>query len=308
MNRKSIATLVMKIMLFVPFSVNVFAETSYTDVNSNFEGVGNTTGYVQAANSGKIAAKDLKVTAFDTNSAAFDNVITKKYGDVKLHIFQSENISSLIIENKKLTIIDYPGDSAEQAVKFKEYVESLHKPVDRIIISHTHNPHWLGVDKVFPGIPLYSVDADQIHAKAEGKSLPVTKLEDNGKLTIDGVKYEFKTNREINAWEIRLPDQKAAFIEHIGYVQQHILNARIDVRLALLQELDRDNYTWFMPGHGLPMKAPEFVNQVTAYYTDILDAPTRYASAAEAKNAIMKNYPDYTGEAALENYFKTQYK
>ena len=292
MNRKSIVTLVTMVIL----SISSFAETSTNTLK------------VPLTIENKKTALPNDFTSQLPAVTTFDNVITKKYGDVKLHTFQSVSVSTVVIENDKLTIIDYPGDSEEQAAKFKKYIESLNKPIDRIILSHRDNSHWLGIDKIFPNVPLYSVDADEIHAKPEGIALPVTKIADNSTQVIDGIKYEFVTNRDINAWEIKLPAQKAVFIEHIGYVNRHILNAPIDARLKLLQELNKEGYTWYMPGHGAPMKAPEFVNQVTAYYTDILKAPTTYKSAVEAKAKIMAKYPDYTGEAMLERYLNALYK
>ncbi len=231
------------------------------------------------------------------------NVIIKEYGDVRLHTFLSDSVSPVIVEKNRLVMIDYPGDSAEQAAAFKEYAESLGKPVDRIIISHIDEAHWTGVEEYFPNVPLYSVDADEIMSTENGANLTVIRLNDNAKETIDGGSYEFETNREIGAWVVKLPDQKAVYVEHLGYVNLHILLVPLEPRLEILQTLEAEGYTWFMPGHGMPMTAPEFVDTVERYYGDVLQAVSESETPEEAKAIIMAKYPDYYSEGLLDALF-----
>lgn len=236
----------------------------------------------------------------DTPAEPPSHVIIKEYGDIRLHTFLSDSVSPVIVEKNKLVIIDYPGDSAEQAAAFKEYAESLGKPVDRIIISHTDEAHWVGIKEYFPAVPLYSVDADEITASENGADLTVLRLGDDAEVAIDGVTYEFETNREIGAWAIKLPDQKAVYVEHLGYVNLHILLAPLEPRLEMLQELEAQGYTWFMPGHGMPMEAPEFTDRVQRYYTDVLQAVSESETPDEAKAVIMEKYPEYQTEELLD--------
>lgn len=240
-------------------------------------------------------------TGNDENSAETpSNVIVKEFGNIKIHSFLSDSVSPVIVENDKLVIIDYPGDSKEQAAAFKKYVESLEKPVDRIIISHIDDAHWVGIREYFPNTPLYSVDADQIKATEPGQNLTITQIADDTKMTIDGIKYEFETDRSIGAWAIKLPDQKAVYVEHLGYVKLHILLAPLEPRLEILKNIESEGYVWFMPGHGMPMEAPEFVDTVEKYYGDVLQAISESETADEAKAKIMAKYPDYYSEGLLD--------
>ncbi|WNY28078.1 hypothetical protein MmiEs2_02590 [Methanimicrococcus stummii] len=228
------------------------------------------------------------------------NVIVKEFGDVKLHSFLSDSVSPVIVEHDKLIIIDYPGDSEIQATAFKEYVESFGKPIDRIIISHVDEAHWINIQKYFPNVSIYSVDADEIMAMATGSNLTVTKLNDDSKMTIDGVKYEFETNREIGAWAIKLSDQKAVYVEHLGYVNLHVLIAPLEPRAEMLKDLEAQGYIWFMSGHGVPATASEFVDNVEKYYSEILKAVAESETPDEAKTIIMQKYPNYVTEEMLD--------
>lgn len=227
------------------------------------------------------------------------SVITKTYGGVKIHTYLSNNVSPVVIEKDKLTIIDIPGDSKEEMTKFKAYVDSLGKPIDRIIISHGDTAHWTGVETLFPGIPLYSVAADEIKKAPEGASLTVKAIAD-GTQTIDGIKFDFMTNRTIGAFIIKLPEQKVVYFDHLGYVDLHIILPPLADRLQIMKELKAAGYTWFIAGHGVPMEATEFIARVEAYFGDVTNAVSTYKTPTEAKAAIVKKYPNYDGVEILD--------
>lgn len=228
------------------------------------------------------------------------NVVVKQIGNVKLHSFMSASVSPVIIESDKLVIIDFPGDSEENAALFKRYVDSLGKPIEQYFISHTDDAHWVGIEKQFPNMTFHSVDAKEIKAKDAGKSLSVTNIADGSTMTVAGVKMVFDVDRKIGAWMIKMPELKAAYVDHLGYVNLHVLLAPLEPRLTHLKQLDKEGYTWYMPGHGAPMKDPDFVKQVEAYHTDVLYAVSKYSTVEEAKAYIMKKWPNYVAPAMLD--------
>ena len=232
--------------------------------------------------------------------STLSNVVVKKIGNVKLHSFMSTSVTPVIIESNRLIIIDFPGDSEEKAKLFKKYVDSLNKPIARYFISHLHSVHWAGVEKFFPDMTFYSVDADEIKATPEGAGLSIKPIADDSRLTVNGIRFEFEVDREIEAWVIKMPRQRAVYTDHLGYVGLHVLFPPLEPRLEHLRKLSREGYTWFIPGHGAPMQNPEFINQVEAYYNDVLEIIARYSTIAEVRAAILEKYPDYSSPARLD--------
>lgn len=233
-------------------------------------------------------------------SATPENVVVKEIGDVKLHSFLSASVSPVIIESDSLTIIDFPGDAEENQPLFKAYVDSLGKPIERYYISHVDAAHWVGIESQFPDTEFYSVDADEIKAAEGGADLNITAIADGSQQTSGGVNLVFEVDREIGAWMIKMPDLKAAYVDHIGYVNLHVLLAPLEPRLAHLKALDSEGYTWYMPGHGVPMEGPAFVTLVETYYGDVLAAVAASSTPEEAKAIIVEKHPDYVTEGMLD--------
>ena len=235
-----------------------------------------------------------------TGAVKQGNVIVNEISNVKLHSFMSVSVTPVIIESDKLIIIDFPGDSKENAELFKKYVDGLNKPIERYFISHIHSAHWQGVEKLFTGMTFHSVDADAIKATKEGAGLSIMPITDGSKMTVNGIQLVFDVDREIEAWMIKLPKLKAVYVDHLGYIDLHVLIAPLEPRLVHLRKLAREGYTWYMPGHGAPMQNPDFLNQVEAYYKDVLEIVKKYRTIPEVRTAILEKYPNYASPARLD--------
>jgi len=230
------------------------------------------------------------------------NVVVREVGNVKLHSFMSRSVTPVIIESDRLIIIDFPGDQEENAPLFRNYVASLNKPIERYFISHIHNAHWLGIEKQFPNMQFYSLDADEIKGTEQGAALSITAIPNGSRQNVNGINLEFEADRAIEAWIIKMPDLKAVYVDHLAYAKLHVFFPPLEPRLAHLKRLQSEGYTWFMPGHGAPMQGPDFVDQAEAYFTTILDAVRRYNTVEEAKAAIVARHPDYNPAANLDRF------
>lgn len=240
-------------------------------------------------------------------------VHSQTFGRVKVHDYVSETGGAAqVVEADKLLVFDVPGN-APQNQDFKVFVESLDKPVEAVIISHGDDHHWLGADTVFPGVPMYSLDADLITDAAAAKAqqdmgqdmVPraaapkVDKLAE-GARTFDGVEYIFTRLPELQATIIEMPAQKVAMVHHLGYVGVHVPMAPFDQRLAQLEALKQNGYTWIIAGHGAPGDSADFVRKVADYYAAVKKAVAESTTPEEAKAAIMKQYPDYQSVFLLD--------
>jgi len=214
----------------------------------------------------------------------------------------SRSVTPVIVETDKLIIIDFPGDVEENAPLFKNYVDSLNKPIERYFISHFHASHFRGIENQFPNMTFYSVDADHIMAMDEGANLTIMPIADGSELIVDGLRLIFEVDREIEAWIIKMPDLNAAYVDHLAYSGLHVFFPPLEPRLAHLKRLADEGITWFMPGHGAPMQEPDFVNRAAAYYATILEALAKYDTLEEVKAAIIAAHPDYVPEANLDRF------
>src|SRR5262245_56823477 len=93
--------------------------------------------------------------------------IAKKAGDVRIHTFIAsftyDNIanSTHIIESKsKLVLVD--GQFlAPYAKQFRDYANSLGKPIERLYLSHRHPDHWFGLGAAFSDIDIHALRETQ---------------------------------------------------------------------------------------------------------------------------------------------------
>ena len=240
--------------------------------------------------------------------AAHAATVTQEFGPVKIHTYTTDGYANgVVVENNGLVLFDAFGNPDDDG-KYKAFIDSLEKPVDRIFISHADAHHWLGIDKTFPGERLFSVDAAEIKAKPEGASLSVNSVDPRSAVTVDGVKYEFATYRNLGAWIIKLPDQKFAMVHHLGYVGVHVAIPPLDQRLALLKDLEAQGYTWFVGGHGIAMDAKTFIGEVGAYYRTVAEAVAQNKTPQEAKTVIVGKYPEWGGDVLLDMFLPLFYK
>lgn len=247
----------------------------------------------------------LFIVIFGTTAHAATS--TQEFGPVKIHTYTTDSYANaVVVENDKLVLFDAFGNPDDNG-KYKAFVDSLKKPVERIFISHADDHHWLGIDKTFPGVPLFSVDAAGIKAKPEGASLSVNSADPQSTPTVDGVKYEFVTDRTLGAWIIKLPGQKFAMVHHLGYVGVHVPIPPLDKRLAILKDLEAQGYAWFVGGHGIAMDAKTFVSEVGAYYKTVADAVAKNKTPQEAKAEIVEKYPQWGGDVLLDTFLPLFY-
>lgn len=240
-------------------------------------------------------------------------VYSKTFGDVKVHDYVTKTGGAAqVVEKDKLVVFDVPGN-ALQNQDFQAYVQSLGKPVEAVIISHGDDHHWLGADTVFPGVKMYSLDADAVtkDALANAKKtmgadmVPYTTVPQVEKLaegahTFDGVEYVFVRLPDLGSTIIEMPAQKTAMVHHLGYVGVHVPMAPFDQRLAQLQALDKNGYTWIVAGHGTPGDSKDFVQKVADYYAFVQKAVVESKTPEEAKAEIVRQYPSYNSVFLLD--------
>ena len=237
-------------------------------------------------------------------------VFSKQVGSITLHDYVSiTGGAAQIVETDRLVIFDVPGN-APQNKEFKAFADSLGKPVEAVVISHAHEHHWLGVDTLFPGVKIYSTQAAAINGDAGKKALeaarvsmgtemvPYTSVPEveplaDGSKKLGGLEYEFTSLPDLGASIIALPAGKMVMTHHLGYVGVHVPMPPFEARLAQLQKLKDEGYTWMVSGHGVPAESDLLIDNVAEYYAFVDRTVKESGSTEEAVERIVAQYPEY---------------
>jgi len=92
-------------------------------------------------------------------------MVAKQAGDVRVHTFVSSftsnniaNATHIIESRSRLVLVDGQFLSP-YARKFREYADSLGKPIERVYLSHRHPDHWFGLGTAFSDTSIYALPA-----------------------------------------------------------------------------------------------------------------------------------------------------
>jgi glyoxylase-like metal-dependent hydrolase (beta-lactamase superfamily II) len=216
-------------------------------------------------------------------------MVEKQAGDVRIHTFISaftdNNIANAthIIESKHTLVLVDGQFLVPYARQFRDYADSLDKPIERLYLSHRHPDHWFGLGTAFGDIPIYALRETISFIKEDGEESRKDHLEkladlapdrivipDNiarpGVETIDGVTYVFSKviNTEIDfLLTIRLPEIGVYITQDLIYSGTHLyLTKQMANWIQILEKVLISDYELFMPGHGLPADKNEVARNI----------------------------------------------
>ena len=143
-------------------------------------------------------------------------ILVSQFGPVKIHSYLSPadglQVNTQMIEGPNAVVIFDGQLLLTYADEVASYVQTLGKPVDRIILSHAHTDHWGGLQILterFPNARVLAVDgiADQVRVRGPARldglrrtyrdkaatmvTVPTETITE-GQQRIDGVTYDFK--------------------------------------------------------------------------------------------------------------------
>ena len=246
---------------------------------------------------------------------------------VTIHCVQApedgELTNSQIIETPgKLIVVD-TLQLKPHADELRSYVESLGKPLDRVIITHIHPDHWMGAPS-FSGYPIYALpevigginamadyfinyhrslhqnNADEvIHSE---KVLPTEILEE-GILEIDGVQLNLikvlDTESPVNLL-VEIPSEKVLIAQDLIYNKVYAYFGDrtssgqycFDNWISALNALKAERYLHVFPGHGEPTDNAVFDEQ-TEYLQYVKELVYDGLQGEELLGKIIAKYPGY---------------
>ncbi|WP_209438810.1 hypothetical protein [Streptomyces durhamensis] len=244
-------------------------------------------------------------------------MVVKQEGDVRIHTFVSSfaynNIANAthIVETRNQLVLVDGQFLVPYARAFRDYADSLGKPIERLYLSHRHPDHWFGLGAAFSDIAIHALPETMsfIQEHGEASRSDHWKLGDlvpdqivvpkqavgPGTETIDGVRYIFDrvTETEIDFHlTIRLPDLGVYFTQDLIYSGTHLyLTDHMDHWIRVLQGMLLSDYDLFMPGHGLPADKNEVARNIE-YLSAARQAIGNGLAGDAFKGFMLQRYPE----------------
>jgi glyoxylase-like metal-dependent hydrolase (beta-lactamase superfamily II) len=269
-----------------------------------------------AENSGASGTKD---TGASGRKGA---ILVSEFGPVKIHSYLSPidgfHVNTQMIEGPTAVVIFDGQLLLPYADEVASYVQTLGKPVDRIILSHAHTDHWAGLQVLterFPDARVFALDgvADPIRARGKARldsfrsiygdkiatkvTVPTETIAE-GLQQIDGITYDFKRFVDAEAdlqLAALLPEQKVLMAfdlvfspnEHVFTVVDHF-----DHWMIVLEQLKAlQGYDTITIGHDTPVHR----SAIDSTITYVKRAKEIHAVSADAKTyseSIKAAFPD----------------
>ncbi|MEV4509069.1 MBL fold metallo-hydrolase [Dactylosporangium sp. NPDC049525] len=244
-------------------------------------------------------------------------MIAKRAGDVRVHTFvasfEYDNIANAthIIESRNSLVLVDGQFLVPYARQFRDYADSLGKPIDRVYLSHRHPDHWFGLGAAFGDVPIHALsetatflrehgeDSRNDHWKlgslAPDKVVVPQEIVKPGEDIIDGVRYLFEevTDTEIDVLlAIKLPDLGVQFVQDLVYSGTHLyLTSHLGKWMRVLEDMLLSDYEVFMPGHGLPADKNEVARNIE-YLAAAGQAIANGLTNKAFKDFMLRRYPE----------------
>jgi hypothetical protein len=257
-----------------------------------------------AQNGGALGTKDTAA------SGRMGAILVNQFGPVKIHSYLSPldgfHVNTQMIEGPTAVVIFDGQLLLPYAGEVASYVQTLGKPIDRIILSHAHTDHWSGLQVLterFPDARVFALDgiADQLRARGQSRldsfrpiygdriatkvTVPTETITE-GLQRIDGITYDFK--RFVDAESdlqlaVLLPEQKVLMAfdlvfspnEHAFTVVDHF-----DHWMIVLEQLKvLQGYDTITIGHDTPVHRSA-IDSTISY---VKRAKEIHAASADAK-------------------------
>lgn len=263
-------------------------------------------------------------------------VTTNEFANFRIHTYTSPEsggfANSQIIEtNDHLVLIDTQY-LLPFAAELKEFLASIKKPIERIIISHSHPDHWFG-NELFKDQKIFALQEVRSILEQAGdvmiesyqflndngpliptaKTLPKFTLNE-GTFTVDSVEFsviKFTDAEDSVIAGIEILKENILIAQDIVYDSTHAFTAQLtDVQnnwIEILESIKSKNYSLILGGHGIPSEgdiitpAIAYLNDAAATIQKALNEGTDKESKTQIySQAMIEKYPALKGQGLVQ--------
>ncbi len=251
------------------------------------------------------------------------SVIERK--GIKIHTYTSSQdgifVNSQVIETGKRLVMVDTQLLRQHAKELKEYVERLGKPIDRVIITHSHPDHWFGLE-YFEESSIYSLSETRKEIQKFGQTyiqaekgffgdavttrviLPEHEIKD-GVEFIEGLRYEFEKVDDAEAGVqllIKLPGLAAMIVQDIASNNVHLFigEKAFDSWISVLKDMkNRKGYDTILVGHGENSDRSIFDKNI-AYLEYAKKTFEAVDNGNDLKQQLIKKFPGFGAQVILD--------
>jgi len=264
------------------------------------------------------------IAAADETRATGAQVQIQDFGQIKVHAYAApENMFAMttyIIESENELVLIDGQMFAPLANDYRVYADSLNKQINRVLLTHGHPDHYLGL-VAFEDVPIYALPATVKEVAETGEATRVARREMMGDIIpdsvvvpnvevklgeeiIDGVTYEFSAleGGEHEPMLItRLPQFGVISVGDTAMNNIHLfLAGKPETWINALTGLDADDaYDKVLPGHGLPGDQSMYVANIK-YLTKAAGMLKTSKTGPEFKEAMVAAFPELGLVGALD--------
>lgn len=259
-------------------------------------------------------------------------ITTNTFSNFSIHTYTSPEsgglVNSQIIETSNHLVLVDTQYLLPFATELKDYLSDLKKPIEKIIISHSHPDHWFGNEffkdeKIFALQEVRSIleqAGDAMIANYQfmnenaplvptSKTLPNFTLNE-GLFALDGIEFsvvKFTDSEDGIIAGIEIPKENLLIAQDLVYDFTHAFTAELasaeNKWIEVLKNVQAKNYSLILGGHGTPSEG-DILSPAIAYLQDATTAIQKALKEGTDKESKTQIY----SELMLEKYpeFKAQ--
>ena len=252
-----------------------------------------------------------------------DNIEVLKKNGVSIHTFFGVSNSHIIETGKGLYLVDAQMTLSD-ARKVSDYMDTLGKPLKKVIITHNHPDHWFGA-QVFKGkapiVASANVTSDLKTGGGRFLKIMKKKLKDNmpdrviipdaefgpGSYDFDGIAViveEYKEQEAHHSIVLKLPEQGVFIAQDLIYNKMFLVASepsRNQHWIELLQQFQKtlaNDYPYVMTGHGKNGGVDLFQQNID-YLTTLDNVLKMGLNKEETTQKMIEHFPNYGGKGML---------